>query len=159
MRLLLYRNKLPPHHTTFVSQSSLHLQNLMMLHLQCSVCHSLDVDECLLGSHVCRQLCVNVPGSFYCSCRTGYLLEDDLTHCIGVCVCVCVLCARVCVCACACVCVLVCVCAGVCLHTYNVRMCMHKVRALQPAHHSRHQRMCRCWAQLLPHLHEHTWLL
>ena len=48
----------------------------------------LDVDECLLGSHSCQQLCFNVPGSFRCGCRTGYLLEDDLSHCIGTYVCV-----------------------------------------------------------------------
>lgn len=32
----------------------------------------LDIDECSIGRHDCQHNCVNVPGSFECSCRVGY---------------------------------------------------------------------------------------
>ncbi|KAK4881414.1 hypothetical protein RN001_004733 [Aquatica leii] len=37
-----------------------------------------DIDECLLGLHNCnpiREACVNLPGSFRCACRWGYVLN------------------------------------------------------------------------------------
>ena len=40
-----------------------------------------DINECLLGSHNCEQLCSNVPGSFNCSCRSGYILNNDGRTC------------------------------------------------------------------------------
>ena len=40
----------------------------------------LDIDECS-GSHGCEQECVNSPGSFICSCRHGYSLDDDGRTC------------------------------------------------------------------------------
>ena len=42
-----------------------------------------DIDECSLRNGGCSQLCVNKPGSFECSCNTGYKLESDLTTCSG----------------------------------------------------------------------------
>lgn len=33
----------------------------------------------------CSDSCMNVPGSFYCSCPKGYLLSDDGYNCTGMC--------------------------------------------------------------------------
>ncbi|CAG2220240.1 unnamed protein product [Mytilus edulis] len=47
--------------------------------LQCS-----DINECHLGTHNCQQLCTNTNGSFTCSCRTGYTLNNDQTTCTDI---------------------------------------------------------------------------
>lgn len=43
----------------------------------------LDVDECEIGAHNCdmHASCVNVPGSFKCSCREGWV--GNGIKCIG----------------------------------------------------------------------------
>ena len=38
-----------------------------------------DIDEC--GSDVCDQICVNSPGSYVCTCRSGYVLNSDTSTC------------------------------------------------------------------------------
>ncbi|KAK9398788.1 pro-epidermal growth factor [Crotalus adamanteus] len=41
-----------------------------------------DTDECLEGRiQICSQNCLNVPGSFICSCMPGYSLGDDKRSC------------------------------------------------------------------------------
>ncbi|CAH8444493.1 unnamed protein product [Dicrocoelium dendriticum] len=35
----------------------------------------LDVDECTIGKDQCEHHCVNTPGSYYCVCEVGYLLD------------------------------------------------------------------------------------
>lgn len=35
-----------------------------------------DVDECALGTHRCSQICNNINGSHYCSCRDGFELVE-----------------------------------------------------------------------------------
>ena len=45
----------------------------------CNFSH-LDVDECSLGA--CDHDCVNLVGSYRCSCRTGYYLAGS-TRCFG----------------------------------------------------------------------------
>jgi len=42
-----------------------------------------DVDECETGEHNCQQLCNNLPGSYNCSCDTGFTLNDNGTNCTG----------------------------------------------------------------------------
>ena len=42
-----------------------------------------DVNECLDGSHLCAQTCVNTEGSYVCSCGTGYRLNNDGLNCSG----------------------------------------------------------------------------
>ena len=40
-----------------------------------------DVDECI-EDYPCSQTCINTPGSYKCSCDTGYIpLDADSTRC------------------------------------------------------------------------------
>lgn len=36
----------------------------------------LDVDECATGTHTCSHTCTNINGTYYCSCKEGFLLSD-----------------------------------------------------------------------------------
>lgn len=42
-----------------------------------------DVDECEIGAHNCdmHAACINVPGSFKCRCRDGWV--GDGIKCVG----------------------------------------------------------------------------
>lgn len=40
-----------------------------------------DIDECRLGNGGCQQTCNNLPGSYFCSCRQGYITSGS--RCIG----------------------------------------------------------------------------
>ena len=42
-----------------------------------------DVNECVLGTHTCDQICTNTVGSYTCSCSSGYRLASDERACIG----------------------------------------------------------------------------
>lgn len=46
-----------------------------------------DVDECSIykerGTDLCIGICVNEPGSFSCSCPSGYTLGADKRICQG----------------------------------------------------------------------------
>ena len=42
-----------------------------------------DIDECMLGTNGCSQLCTNTISSFMCKCLTGYELLPDNKTCIG----------------------------------------------------------------------------
>ena len=39
-----------------------------------------DVDECATYDR-CSQICTNTPGSYECSCRSGYALDEDSQTC------------------------------------------------------------------------------
>ena len=39
-----------------------------------------DIDECS-RVHGCEHECINSPGSFTCSCKSGWVLSDDGTSC------------------------------------------------------------------------------
>ena len=43
----------------------------------------LDIDECRTGEHNCQQLCNNLPGTYNCSCNTGFTLNYDSRTCRG----------------------------------------------------------------------------
>ena len=43
-----------------------------------------DVDECVENANVtCNQTCINIDGSYYCSCTQGYRLASDGYSCDG----------------------------------------------------------------------------
>ena len=43
-----------------------------------------DIDECTEGTAGCDQTCTNVPGSYFCSCESGYRLASNLLGCIDI---------------------------------------------------------------------------
>ena len=45
--------------------------------------HSIDIDECATNNGGCDQNCHNTAGSYYCTCNTGFLLDDDDHGCSG----------------------------------------------------------------------------
>lgn len=45
-------------------------------------CH--DIDECGTQKHICPNKCVNTPGSYRCTCATGYKDEGDGKSCIDI---------------------------------------------------------------------------
>uniref|UniRef100_A0A1X7UBP4 Uncharacterized protein n=1 Tax=Amphimedon queenslandica TaxID=400682 RepID=A0A1X7UBP4_AMPQE len=40
-----------------------------------------DINECSVANGGCQQTCINTPGSYYCSCLSGYRLTNDNTTC------------------------------------------------------------------------------
>ena len=42
-----------------------------------------DDDECTLGTDTCTHSCRDTPGSYVCSCRSGYILNADGRTCNG----------------------------------------------------------------------------
>ena len=43
----------------------------------------LDILNCMINDHNCTQICVEVEGSFNCSCYPGYELQEDEATCTG----------------------------------------------------------------------------
>ena len=43
----------------------------------------LDINECSTNAHDCEHLCVNVIGSFNCTCQLGFLLSTNGRDCVG----------------------------------------------------------------------------
>ena len=44
----------------------------------------IDVDECAESTVGCAQTCSNVPGSYFCSCESGYRLTSDRLGCVDI---------------------------------------------------------------------------
>ena len=47
-----------------------------------------DLDECVLGTDTCSDICVNKPGGYECACPSGHALEDE-RYCVGETCCTC----------------------------------------------------------------------
>lgn len=45
--------------------------------------YTIDKDECVINPGICAHNCINTPGSYYCSCRSGFQLSSDGTNCQG----------------------------------------------------------------------------
>ena len=43
----------------------------------------LDIDECLSDNGGCEQNCHNQIGNFYCTCHSGYTLNNNNLDCDG----------------------------------------------------------------------------
>ena len=44
-----------------------------------------DINECIRGTDICEQICLNSQGSYYCSCNSGYFLDANGYSCHGMC--------------------------------------------------------------------------
>ncbi|KAK0168259.1 hypothetical protein PV327_002083 [Microctonus hyperodae] len=44
----------------------------------------IDIDECKENIHNCEQICVNILGSFICSCKHGFTLDIDNKTCVEI---------------------------------------------------------------------------
>ena len=42
-----------------------------------------DIPNCAINDHNCSQICVELEGSFNCSCYRGYELQEDRVTCTG----------------------------------------------------------------------------
>ena len=42
-----------------------------------------EINECLNNNGGCEHNCTNTPGSYYCTCNTGYQLLSDKHNCTG----------------------------------------------------------------------------
>ena len=42
-----------------------------------------DIDECQNRNDGCQHVCVNTPGSYKCTCWTGFTLSTDNRSCVG----------------------------------------------------------------------------
>ena len=51
-------------------------------HYDCML-HILDILNCMISDHNCSQICMELEGSFNCSCYLGYQLQEDGATCIG----------------------------------------------------------------------------
>lgn len=43
-----------------------------------------DIDECAADTDGCDHICMNTPGSYTCSCNSGYNLLTDGHTCTGI---------------------------------------------------------------------------
>ena len=48
----------------------------------CVIIGQVDINECL-HDHRCSHDCTNIPGSYFCTCKTGYYLSNDGHTCLG----------------------------------------------------------------------------
>ena len=48
----------------------------------CNIYTTVDINECD-GYDDCHQMCTNINGSYYCSCKTGFVLAADNRTCEG----------------------------------------------------------------------------
>ena len=44
---------------------------------------TIDINECNTNNGGCDDSCINIPGSYYCQCDTGYALQSNGHTCSG----------------------------------------------------------------------------
>lgn len=49
----------------------------------CTLSNFVDINECASNNGGCNQNCHNTPGSYYCSCNSGYNLASNGRACNG----------------------------------------------------------------------------
>jgi hypothetical protein len=59
------------------------LSNYLLMITDFEVNIFVDINECTEGTSGCGQVCRNTIGSYICSCRTGYRLDNDNRGCRG----------------------------------------------------------------------------
>ena len=47
----------------------------------CNTCVVIDINECAKYDGGCQHNCTNTNGSYSCSCRAGYKLNEDQHNC------------------------------------------------------------------------------
>ena len=59
----------------------------MHVYKQHSICECclLDTNECKEHSSGCTQICNNTPGSYFCTCHAGYIVDSNNHTCNGEC--------------------------------------------------------------------------
>ena len=45
----------------------------------------IDTNECGVNNGGCNHDCINIDGSYECTCNDGYKLDSDMQSCIGKC--------------------------------------------------------------------------
>lgn len=53
----------------------------LMTNVLVYIVYFVDVNECDEVLDTCDQLCINIPGSYNCSCRQGYTLNSSSNAC------------------------------------------------------------------------------
>ena len=64
-----------------------YIESICFIHILilCTYCTYADVNECIDNNAGCDHTCVNIPGSYYCKCNSGYELHMDKHNCTGDC--------------------------------------------------------------------------
>ena len=72
----IYRNM-------WAGMEDFHIKILNAVFLCKMECSNTDINECLPngGLGTCQQNCTNTNGSYYCSCKPGYVLSTDGSNC------------------------------------------------------------------------------
>ena len=56
---------------------------MLFIYFVCNTFVYSDIDECATDNGGCEQNCTNSKGSYECSCKDGYELDDDKKGCNG----------------------------------------------------------------------------
>ena len=78
----LYRTLQSATYNNYYNDQPLHVY---IHYLHYKLCNTVltDIDECKTFNGGCDHICTNTNGSHQCSCRDGYSLAEDNSHCVG----------------------------------------------------------------------------
>ena len=74
--------ELENHNKTIQFQNLMFMTSKLLFYLNLTFVDVKDIDECSSGKNPCdetRGECINIPGSFSCSCKDGYTLGPNNT--------------------------------------------------------------------------------